>query len=416
MNKRPGSATNRLLAIAGKLGGFGFAPLLVSLASVVSVPLVLAGIGSGPWVSIAVGQAVGDVARSVVAWSWNSTGLTAIAKMTPQERIQYYFASLAPRLLLLIPVLLLLVVFVMVWPLESQILALLSAVSGAVFGLSGAWVYIGSREPRPLIVYNSVPRAVSTVVGSVMVTITHIGWFFPAMLIIGNLTAVVWTNRDMKNRQRKLGVKLEKFNFRKSLRVIANNASGFVVGFFLTLRMSAPVMIAPIIAPGGAAVVALADKIIRWVNTGLTPLMQFVQTGIPLGDQSVARKVGRGVKVAWIAFPVILVLVFVFAPIVAHLVSANQVHFSTLEFAALSLICAALFTGNVIGNGALVFLNKVGLVARVAVAGLIMLLALSLVLMQAFESHSVIMAFSLSEFCVCLILSSVALASIRGRK
>lgn len=415
MSQRSGVGMNRLTSVATKLGGFGFAPLLVSLASVISVPLVLAGIGSGPWVSIAVGQAIGDVARSVVAWSWNSTGLTAIAKMSPEERIKYYFASIAPRLLLLVPVLILLVLFVMLWPLESRILALLSAFSGAVFGLSGAWVYIGSREPKPLIFLNSIPRAASTIMGAVLVAVSHIGWFFPALLIVGNLVAVSLTNRDMRKRQNSLGVVLESFKLKQVLRQISENASGFVVGFFLTLRMSAPVLIAPVIAPDGAAVVALADKIVRWVNTGLTPLMQYVQTGIPLGNSTTSRKVKRGVNVAWIAFPLIFVLVFVFAPIVSRLVSANQVHFSTLEFVALSAICASLFTGNVIGNGALVFLNRVSSVARVAVAGLALLLVLSVALMQIFESHSVIIAFSLAELCVCLILTSIALTNIRTR-
>lgn len=393
-----------------KLGGFSAAPLMVSVASVVSVPLLLTSVGESVWVSIAVGQAVGDLARSLVAWSWNSVGLTVIAKLSPEQRVAYYLDSIAPRLLLLLPALVAVTIFAVLWPLEYSLLAWLSAVAGAIFGLNGTWAFIGSREPMLLVLFNSLPRAFSIVVGALLTFFTAQGIWFPLALILGNLAAAVGPTAKMMSRRRQLQVVWKPANIQAVVRLLRSNFSGFTVGFLMAARMSAPVMLAPLVVPAGAGVVALAEKIIRWANTGLTPAMQFIQTGIPSAPGADMQKALVGVRRAWMSAPVVGLVVAVGTPMAASVLSNGQILIGTGGALAVGLIVMSIFAGNVVGNGALVVLGKVGLVAKIALVGLLILLAVGLALPPVAGDYAVIFGFAASEVFICMALTAIVLS------
>jgi hypothetical protein len=403
----------RILNLLGGAGLLGLSPLIVSLTTLISVPIVLGVLGSTVWLSIAVGQAIGELARVVVIWGWNSIGLTIVAAKDRPDRVRYYLDSLVPRLLLLIPAGIIAVIVAYVMPLVSHDGAALMALVGAVYGLNAGWAFIGGREPIAYLVWDSTPRALSTLVASAAIFIVPTAAAFGWINLLGSVAAVGIPAFIMVRRARELKVPLTIPKWSETWAALVRGAPAFGSGFILVLRMSFAVVVAPIISPVAGVTVALGDKFFRWTNTGMTPLMQALQVRIPLGSQPLEYRIRRGLLTAWVIGPLFGAAVALIMPSASSLISHGQIPLSFEISIPLGIAVAMVFIAGITGNSALVLLGRIRNVLQGAIIALIVLSSTFVPLTIAFGAAGSFFAFALSESTVTVYQQIVVWTALR---
>lgn len=406
----------RLAKMLANLSGFGIAPLLVSVASIASVPILLTTVGESAWLSIAIGQAMGDLARSVTLWGWNSVGLTTIARLDRAQRVQYYLDSIPPRLMLLVPVTLILFILSFVWPVEDPLAMFVMAMAGAIFGLNGTWIFIGSREPRNLIIFNAVPRSLSIIAGSLITFIIPSSVLFGLFSIAGNIVAAVAPTMLLMRRAKRMNLVITWPSVRDSIQAILNGFAGFSVGFVMAARMSVPVIVTPLVAPAAGPTIALAEKFIRWSNTGMTPLIQYIQTGIPRGSRSLSSRILRGTTVTWMLALLTGTTVALLVPFGSEVMSNSTIHLDWRVGCLIGIVIAMIFVSSVTGNASLVLLGRIGAVARCALIGLAILVSLTVLLANTFQTNGTMIAFAAAEVFIALYLTIMLFRELRTGK
>lgn len=343
--------------------------LSVSLATIISIPVVLAAIGATAWVSIAVGQAIGELVRVVVIWGWNSIGLTVVAALDPGGRVSYYAGSLVPRAGLYVVTASVGAAVAYLTPTASPTTAALTAVAVGLYGLSGGWVFIGGREPVHMVVLDAIPRALSILAAALAVHVTRESIAFPATTMVGTLLAISIPFAVLRRRASRIGVPfaLEVSSAPARLR---QGAPAFTSAFVLALRLMAPVILAPYLAPAGAAAVALGDKFLRWSNTAMTPVMQTLQVHIPVGSAPLAQRIRRGIITAWIIGGALGVFVAAAVPWLSPILSHGEIRLHASLSVPLGFVVMTIFVAGITGNSSLVLLGEIRQVMRSALAGL----------------------------------------------
>lgn len=379
------------------VGAFGLAPFIISIASILAVPIMISQLGSALWLSIAVGQAAGELARAVTIWGWNSVGLARVSAMTDHERTKYYLESIPPRLVLFTICTLILIGSAFIVPVTSAVSYGLVAVAGALLGLSGAWAFIGAREPKLLILIDSLPRALTIGLAALLLLFIPQPEIFGILTLAGNLIAVTLPVIIYKKRQSTSELDIEKTSFGGIRKQIRSGFSAFTIGFVMTARMSLPVLLSPSLIPAYADVIALADKFLRWGNTAITPVMQYVQTGIPRISGTLGHKARKGTRLAIIIGCGLAALSSIATLLIAPLVSDQQIHLPPLVCIQVGLVLGLVFVSSVTGNSTLVILGKTGTVAKGATFGLIAMGLLIIPMSLTFKAVGMMLAYLVAE-------------------
>lgn len=379
------------------VGAFGLAPVIVSLASIIAVPIMIRQLGFSIWLSVAVGQAAGELARSTIIWGWNSVGLAKVSSYSDEERLSYYFRSLSPRILLFALVSMLILGSTFLIPLESTSAYLYMAFAGAVLGLSGSWMFVGAREPKNLLMMDSVPRALAIAVGTLGLVFTSSIHIYGISVILGNFLTTLLPFLLFRGRAQKTEVSFAGMGLFSALEELRQGWSAFVIGIVLAGRLSLPLLVANSLVPSSAASIALADKFLRWGNTAMTPIMQYVQTGIPriLGSKKEkARKGTLRVFILSLGVVVIAALVTFFG---APLVSGSEIEIDFLLSAMVGLVLGLIFTSTVTGNSTLTMFGKTGTVAKGASIGMVAMLAMIVPLGLTLGALGIMLAYIVAE-------------------
>lgn len=380
-----------------KIGAFGLAPVIISVASIISLPIILHKLGEGVWLSIATGQTAGELARLITIWGWNSVGLSVAASLGERERIKYYLNSIPARVFLFIVSTAIIGIFSYFMPVESKIGFFLMAMAGNILGLAGSWIYIASRDARRLILFDSVPRTAGIIVGALLLLVIPSVYTVALSIIIGNFIATIIPAVHHLMLKKKYDIGLERLTLSSLIQSIQRGFSAFVIGFVMSLRMSLPVLLSPVLIPDSAAVVALADKFMRWGNTGMTPVMQFVQTGIPRFKGSLKEQINRGTKITLVASLSMFILATLATFMLSPLMSAGTIDVSFAMACIVGSILGMVFITTVVGNTSLVLLGKVGTVAKGSVIALVVLVAMVSPAAAAWGAVGIMLAYALSE-------------------
>lgn len=403
----------RLLNFGASAGVLGLSPLLVSLATFVSVPILLGVLGSDVWYSIALGQSIGEIARALVVWGWNSIGLTVVSPMAPDDRVRYYFRSILPRAIVLIPVGVGSVVLAYLIPSADPMSAVRMSLVGAIYGLAGAWLFIANKEPHKVLLYDGLPRAAAILVASALVLVfespsmygwTNIGGSVLAVGIVFVLTA---------RRARRDNVRWTFGTVKQALSALRFGLPIVGSGLVLVLRMSFAVLAVPFIAPAGTALVALGDKFFRWGNTAMTPIMQTLMVRIPRAAGTRRRRVLLGLKVAWgvagILGAIATVVIVVGSPLISH---GNLVLGFDVAI-PLGIAIAMVFVAGITGNCVLVMLGRVHQVLVAALAALVVLVCAAIGIGTVFGTAGIFWAFALAEATVVAYQTIVVFVMLR---
>lgn len=403
----------RLLQFGSSAGLLSLAPLFVSVATFISVPLILGTLGPDLWVSITIGQAIGEIGRSLVVWGWNSIGLTIVAPMDSREKAEYYFASLLPRLIILVPVAIVVVVVPFLIPNADPESAIRMGFVGAIYGLTGGWYFISSGEPLKYVLSDAIPRAASILLAALLLLVIPSVWVYGWINIVGSIVAVALPYALIRRRASSLGVNSKMGGFGDAFRALRRGLP--IVGSQLVMvsRISFAVLAAPFIAPSQTALVSLGDKFFRWANTGMTPIMQTLLVRIPRGSASLARKARRGLAIAWggglfIGLASALVTYFLSGPL-----SHGQIHLGFDKSVPLGIAVMMLFIAGIGGNSVLVMYGRVKQVFSAGAIALVVLVSVALLLAPGLGASGIFWAFAASESSVVMYQSVVILREMK---
>lgn len=396
------------------LSGFTLAPLLVSISAMVAVPILLGTAGQSVWLSIALGQAMGELARVVVIWGWNSVGLTRASALRDDARPGFYLDSILPRLLLCLPVAGAITLATALIPTASPIDFALMAFAGMVNGLNGAWIYISARDPRGLLRYDALPRTIIPLIGVAAFALRPEAWLYSTAVLASNVVAAVIPVAVMRRRLERAGVAYVHPTFAQVLSELRAGFSAFVIGFVLVARMSLPVLVAGIASEGIGVVVALADKFIRWGNRALTPFLQFMQTSIPRGTSPLVVRIRRGVLRTVILSAVTAAGSALATYSLSPVISAGKITLSPVEAAAVGVALGAIAFNAITGNSSLVLLGRTRSVAAGGTAALITLVAAAYPLTALLGAAGLLLAYAGAEVCITVYLCVLLVVEIRA--
>lgn len=406
----------RLLRFGSSAGLLGIAPLLVSVATFISVPLILGTLGPELWVSITIGQAIGEIARSLVVWGWNSIGLTIVAPMSRDEKTEYYFASLLPRFIVLIPVAAGVVIVPYLIPNADPESAIRMGFVGAIYGLTAGWYFISSNEPLKYVLCDALPRAASILVAALLLLAIPSVWVYGWINIAGSFVAVGLPYLMIRGRARGYGVPTAIGRPNAAFSALRRGLP--IVGSQLVMvsRISFAVLAAPFIAPAQTATVALGDKFFRWANTGMTPVMQTLLVRIPRGDTSLVAKARRGLAIAWSGGVVIGAGATIVTYLLSGLISHGQINLGFSMAVPIGIAVMMLFIAGIGGNSVLVMFGRVRQVFSAGAIALVVLVVVSLLLAPQFGAVGIFWAFAASETSVVAYQSIVILSEFRKAK
>jgi hypothetical protein len=243
---------------------------------------------SGPraWGMIASGQAVGAIAAVAIAWGWGMSGPAAIARAGAQGRITEYASSVACKLVIAPPICA--IAFGVAWVVarEHGVAAGVGALSTATVGLTANWYFVGLGRPYALLLGETLPRIVGTVIGIVLMQTGSQALIGVLWQLIGMLGAFVacslWILAPWDRARRHL------ISVRPIRETLWAQRHGFTATILTSIYGSAPIILVAVLAPGLQPEYAVLDKVQRQVLSALAPFTVVMQGWVPQRDGTVS--------------------------------------------------------------------------------------------------------------------------------
>lgn len=165
---------------------------LISLVTPLLITPVIARLAGNGWSSVVTAMSIGTFGSTVIIWGWNYIGPARVASAEDGLRSVQYELSLWTRLFLVlgtVPIAGILSYLISVPSLRID--SVLMAVSFSLGGLSPQWYCIGIGRASLLGLFDTLPRAVSTVVALPFVLSIRQIWPYPCLLIVSTFVSLV---------------------------------------------------------------------------------------------------------------------------------------------------------------------------------------------------------------------------------
>lgn len=263
---------------AGRLGGFAGAVAMNGVASLATIPFVIAHAGVEEWGSIAVGQSVGSVMSVFALLGWSLTGPAEVARASSSERASLYLRSLVLRSAAALLLLGGSFGISLALGTSSPIATWLASSSMILIGVGATWFYVGESRPARLLCFDALPRATSIAVATFFITIDGNIVLYSGIILIGTLAAAVASALDI---WRRYPSSLPLFRDESPLRVLAGQRHAIATATLTTTYQSAPVAIVQMLTPALVPAFALLDKIRMQTLTAYRPVSQVFQGWVP---------------------------------------------------------------------------------------------------------------------------------------
>lgn len=399
------------------LGGFAGSAAIAGAASVLTIPFVTSAVGAYSWSAMATGQAVGGIGSLVVALGWGVTGPAEIAaERDARARRRTYRESLVVRAVVAVPIVLICAVVAgLTVPATYAAETIVSAIGAALTGMSAAWYFVGTRDPRGLMLAETLPRAVILIASAALLQMVPQPVLFAAAGVLSALVAPLLASR------RVLGSHPgDEPSARLDLRTVAATArrQGAAVTTSLVAGSYkyAPLIVLAIIAPAATPAYALADRLFKFANAAMRPVAQVLQGWVPAApDGELGRRIWTAVRIA-IGFGVMAGLAFaVLAPLVSELFGAGALAIPLALSVPMGLTMLFSTVSQTTGLACLVALDRVRVVAVSAVLGAVTCLALLWPAITAFQALGAAWSVTAAELAVLSLQCVVLLRVVRRR-
>ncbi|MDU0366411.1 hypothetical protein RWH45_04225 [Microbacterium sp. KSW4-17] len=163
---------------------------LSAISPLIALPLITRAAGPTGFAEIAIGQALGTLAATLITFGWAVRGPVEAARSPHPSRV--FRASIVVRganSVLILPVVA--VVAALASHADDHALAIVSALAFSLQGLSLSWYAVGVGRPLLSLVFDALPRIVLNLVGAVLALATGIPLLYPVILLAGTFAAFV---------------------------------------------------------------------------------------------------------------------------------------------------------------------------------------------------------------------------------
>jgi len=161
---------------------------LSAISPLIALPLITRAAGPVDFAEIAIGQALGTLAATLITFGWTVRGPVEASRSAHPARV--FRASLVVRVansVLVLPVVAL--VAALASHADDHALAIVSALAFSLPGLSVSWYAVGVGRPALALVFDALPRIVLNLVGAALALATSMALVYPLVLLVGTLAA-----------------------------------------------------------------------------------------------------------------------------------------------------------------------------------------------------------------------------------
>lgn len=357
-------------AMVARLGGFSASTIVSACVSLVLVPIVISTAGVAAWTHISVVQSLAAFFSVFVAFGWGVTGPALVAGAPQGERRQLFRGSLTARgllFLLVAPIAIISGVAINQGPVVVSVLAMLIVLLSS---LGASWYFVGEGRPRRLFLFDTLPKAVGNLIGALALLATKdIGVFLTIQLsatslsVVMSVLAVLWTRAHSSGETPTPPVG-------NALLLLKSQVPGVVTAATASLYVNIPLVLVSLLSPTGAAVFALADKIMKFSLNAFTPIVQVAQGSIPQPTPLMTTYRARTAsKVALFLGSGAGLLFAVGLPLVASRLSNDNIAVEWSVSIAFGLSFASIIVSQIVGLACLAALGRVRDVAASTILG-----------------------------------------------
>ncbi|RDH98530.1 hypothetical protein DEU32_105125 [Curtobacterium sp. AG1037] len=360
---------------ASLTSGFAVNMLILAVAGLIIIPALIVAVGAREWANIAVAQAIGGFCGVLTGYGWGLAGPTYVARADWQTRRLRYLESLGGRSMVALAAIPFgLVILFLVIGRFSAIASLALVVTAAV-AFSPGWFYVGIGQPWRLIVIDTIPRAVSTMIAVVWLAA---GLSAAAALMIqlaGIATGVliaslnIGSTHGSENRS--------SVSLRGTLRVLRAQSHGMVAAATSSAFTAMPIVLVGIIAPAALPVYAVFDKVQRQFASAVSPVVQVSQGYVARAEGAGRADAVRRVTAIVVAIAVVGFFIFLlFGRAILHLLVARSLTFTLAQVGVLGAALALILVEQAFGHAVLATAGKMQSLARATMTGAVIGLVL----------------------------------------
>ena len=255
-----------------RVSSFVGLPLISLLGSLALIP-VISSVGGAPgWAAVAVGQALGGGASTVLQYGWGFSGPTRMVPLSAVDRGRLLWVSILSRLVVgavLLPVTA--AAAALLAPEGFRLLAVLTAIAVSTIGLSALWFFVGSGRAGQAARYETVPRVVVLLIAAGVVLLTQDAIWYPVLFLAGQVVTIsVLAAR--------LGVvSLDRATWTAVRRVLREQRAAAGSDVVFAVMLAVPTSILAAVAPGALATFSAGDRVQRLAQSGIQPLFNAFQ-------------------------------------------------------------------------------------------------------------------------------------------
>jgi hypothetical protein len=358
----------RVARASNKLSGYGMSIALLAVASLAVIPALVRADGDAAWGAIALGQTIGGMAATLIAYGWWMSGPARIAVADGGRRRTEFLESMAVKLLIVLPsTAVAATVAALVAP-ASPGLAAMGALSSATVGLSSNWYFIGARRPYVMLLVETVPRVCGTVSAILLMDAGADAAVGLLCMMLGTLTGcagsavwilvTTWSYRSTAPRRAKVSD------------VLKDQRHGLATSLGSSLYGAAPLIIVSLVAPAAQPVFALADKLQRQITVAVGPLVTVLQGWVPSRDPARAASRVRRALLLGIAMSCVLAVVTAIAgPWTLQWLGGGHIDVEFVLVLAMAIFVGLNFLESVAAKVALATLGRLRVAARAMLLG-----------------------------------------------
>lgn len=306
---------------------FALSTAVLTVLSLVLMPVMIKTSGVETWSHIALGQGLGSFLMVLVGWAWWIGGPARVARMNGEGRAQEYAVSAWARSALFAVVAAPLIVVAVSAPRNSAAQAItVGMLFTASTGLTSAWFFAGLSRPLVFFLCETLPRAVAAGAALVLMIAGRVdavgGVAIQTVGMLGGFVVVsFWVSKTAT-----LGG--ARSSYRIGARVVAARTWRMRAGLYVSLLTAAyqalPITVVAAFVPAVLSGFAVYDKLLKQFVVGLQPLISAAQGGLATAVRS-ARGLARALA-AFLSLALVgWVLTAAITPWVVHLLAAGEV-------------------------------------------------------------------------------------------
>ncbi|MDM7989807.1 hypothetical protein [Arthrobacter sp. zg-Y877] len=382
-----------------RIGAFGASVAITTVVGLLAIPVVIANVGKDPWGIIALGQSAALLFGVLVSFGWGTVGPAMVAGLPAAARPQMFADSLVSRLYLFLVTAPL--AALTVWLIADDSVAVLACLAYLVPFLGASWFFVGDGRPGRLLVFDTLPITLGTVLGLVGLVLTGDVYVYLAVQLAMNVVGITASGLLIRNRS--LSVPRFDFHVGRAMRRLRGQRHGVVTAATSSLYVSTPVLVVGAVLPGALALYAMAERFFKYGLTAVGPVVQVLQGSIADPDHALQEaRIRVAAKWSPLAAALCAAVMALCIPWASILLSQGNIQVGFDLSVPMGVVFGAVAVSQVVGLACLIPLGKGKALAVSTVLGAAIGLPLILVGALAFGVSAVAWAVAISELAVAV--------------